>query len=56
LFSHGDPIRSALLYYLGMALDLVHRIEVNPASISIVNLTDTGPQVQALNRLDAADI
>ena len=51
LFSHGDPIRSALCYYLGIPLDFLHRFEVEPGSYSILRLENWGPQVLAVNRL-----
>ena len=38
LFSHGDPIRAALLYFLGMPNDFIHRLEVKPAALSILEL------------------
>jgi probable phosphoglycerate mutase len=50
LVSHGDVIRSALLHYLGMPLDHYHRIEISPASVSIVAVAEYGPVVHALNR------
>jgi probable phosphoglycerate mutase len=34
--SHGDPIKSILLYLLGLPLDAYNRIEVEPASVSTV--------------------
>jgi broad specificity phosphatase PhoE len=49
IFSHGDPIRSALMFYLGMPLDFVHRLEISPASISIVTIGPGGPQVVCAN-------
>jgi probable phosphomutase (TIGR03848 family) len=49
LFSHGDPIRAALAYYLGVPLDLFQRIEVDPASASILALSDFGPRILRLN-------
>jgi ribonuclease H / adenosylcobalamin/alpha-ribazole phosphatase len=51
IFSHGDPIRSVLCYYLGVPLDLLTRLEVSPGSCSIVRLESWGPQVLAINRL-----
>jgi probable phosphoglycerate mutase len=47
--SHGDVIRAALVYYAGMPLDLLQRIEVSPASISVVALEDGGPRLLRLN-------
>ena len=34
--SHGDPIKSILLYLLGLPLDAYGRLEVEPASVSTV--------------------
>lgn len=34
--SHGDPIKSILLYLLGLPLDAYGRIEIEPASVSTV--------------------
>jgi len=50
IFSHGDPIRAVLMHSLGMSCDLLHRIQVDPASISIVQVADWGPMVTAINR------
>lgn len=50
LFSHGDPIRAALLFYLGMPLDFVHRIEVSPASASILKVAESKARVVCINR------
>jgi probable phosphoglycerate mutase len=51
IFSHGDPIRAVLMHSLGMSCDLLHRLQVDPASISIVQMADWGPMVTAINRL-----
>lgn len=40
--SHADVIRVILANYLGMPLDLIHRINVLPASVSIVDLAPSG--------------
>jgi probable phosphoglycerate mutase len=53
LFTHGDPIKSVFAYYLGIPLDLFTRIEISPASYSILRLEDWGPQIIAINRLPA---
>ncbi len=50
IFSHGDPIRAVLMHSLGMSCDLLHRLQVDPASISIVCAEDWGPTVTAINR------
>lgn len=49
LVSHGDPIKSALAYYLGVPLDLFQRIEISPASVSVVELNEWGPRVLCVN-------
>lgn len=49
LVSHGDVIRAALAYWLGLHLDFLVRLEVNPASVSVVRLGDGGPEVAGFN-------
>ncbi len=49
IISHGDVIRSALLFALGMPLDFYSRIEVALASISTIRLDASGIRVLALN-------
>ena len=52
LFSHGDVIRAAVCYVLGMPLDLLPRVDVEPASVSIIQLGGGGPRVVAVNRME----
>jgi len=47
--SHGDVIKAVLADALGLHLDLFQRIQVDPASISIVRYTSARPYVLALN-------
>jgi broad specificity phosphatase PhoE len=47
--SHGDVIRAALLFALGMPLDLYSRIEVGLASINTIHIDDSGIRVLAIN-------
>jgi probable phosphomutase (TIGR03848 family) len=47
--SHGDVIKSILADALGMHLDLFQRIQVDPASVSVVRYTDARPYVLASN-------
>lgn len=47
--SHGDIIKSVLADALGMHLDLFQRIQVDPASVSIIRYTGTRPYVLASN-------
>ena len=48
--SHGDVIRSALVYYLGMPIDFISRIEVGPASISTLIIDEDGSRLLQLNQ------
>jgi probable phosphomutase (TIGR03848 family) len=47
--SHGDVIKSILADALGMHLDLFQRIQVDPASISVIRYTEARPYVLASN-------
>ncbi len=47
--SHGDIIKSILADALGMHLDLFQRINVGPASLSIVHYGASRPGVYATN-------
>jgi probable phosphoglycerate mutase len=49
LVSHGDVIKAALAYWLGVPLDLFQRIEISLASVSVVRLAEYGPWVLAVN-------
>jgi probable phosphoglycerate mutase len=49
LVSHGDVIRAALAFYLGMPLEFLLRFEVSPASMSIVILDAGNPRVLCVN-------
>ncbi|MFL5517039.1 MAG: histidine phosphatase family protein [Gemmatimonadales bacterium] len=47
--SHGDVIRALLLRCLAMPLDAVHRLEVAPASVSVVEWSAGGGKVSVVN-------
>lgn len=49
VFSHADPIKTALAYYLGVPLDLLTRIEIDPGSYSALQLNAWAPQILAVN-------
>jgi probable phosphoglycerate mutase len=48
-FSHADPIRLAVTYFLGMPIDLFDRIEIAPASVTILAIADWGARLLRLN-------
>ena len=47
--SHADPIKTAICYFLGLSLDMYHRFELDPASVSIVELGTDAAKVLVLN-------
>jgi probable phosphomutase (TIGR03848 family) len=49
LVTHADPIRAALAYYAGIPLDLIPRVEIGPASLSVVILGGSNPIIQSIN-------
>ena len=53
--SHGDVIRAALLFALGMPLDLYARLEIGLASTSTIRLEDDHIRVSAINERPRVD-
>ena len=53
LVSHAEPIRAALAYYLGVPIDLALRYDIDPASITVVELGGGGPKVRSINSTEA---
>lgn len=49
--SHADTIKLVVAHYLGVHIDLFQRIFIGPASISVLHIGDSGPQILALNAL-----
>lgn len=49
LVGHGDPIKAAIACYAGIPLDLMLRLEISPASISMVSLDYDGPRILCVN-------
>ncbi len=49
LVSHGDVIKGALAYWLGVPLDLFQRIEVDPGSLSTVEISVWEPRILRIN-------
>lgn len=47
--SHGDPLRALILHCLGLSLDLIQRIELSPASVSVLSVGDGQAQIRSLN-------
>lgn len=47
--SHGDPIRAVLAHYAGIPLDLCLRLDVDPASVSVIKVAEWGPRIVRVN-------
>ncbi|MBL7499526.1 MSMEG_4193 family putative phosphomutase [Frankia sp. CNm7] len=52
--SHGDVIRAIVADALGMHLDMYHRINVDPCSLTVIRYTERRPFVLRLNDLGGA--
>jgi broad specificity phosphatase PhoE len=50
IVSHADSIRLALQFFLGMPVDFYSRIEIGPASVSLVEYSKDFVKVHYLNR------
>ncbi len=53
LVSHGDVIKAALAHALGLPLDFHSRIEIGPASRSVLVAGDWGLKVHSINEVAA---
>ena len=49
VISHADMIKAAIAYYAGIHLDMFHRIEISPASVSIVELYTDMARIVLMN-------
>jgi broad specificity phosphatase PhoE len=47
--SHGDVLRMLVTHALGMPSDFLHRIELSPASVTVLEVEDYGPRLILLN-------
>lgn len=52
LVSHGDVLRALIAHFAGISLDLMRRIELSPASLSVVSLGPY-PRLLLLNSTEA---
>ena len=49
VFSHADVIKAAVSHYMGAPLDLMDRIEIDPASVTRIQLFEWGPKISGVN-------
>ncbi len=52
VFSHADPIKAVVAYYLKMDLNEFQRILINPASVTVLFFDENGAKLFCLNNLD----
>ncbi|MBD3345188.1 MAG: phosphoglycerate mutase [Chitinivibrionales bacterium] len=52
LVSHADPIKTALIYFLGVPIDCMLRMTISPASVSVLDIGENGAVVQCINDVD----
>ena len=49
IVSHGDVLRMLITHALGMPSDFIHRLELSPASVTVLEVEDYGPRLLLLN-------
>jgi broad specificity phosphatase PhoE len=49
VIGHSDPIKAVLGYLLGLPLDFINRLRVDPASVSVASLGPGEPRVHCIN-------
>lgn len=54
LVTHADVIRAALAYYLAMPIDLMLRLDITPASVSIAAIDGQGPTIYCIGCVQRA--
>ncbi len=50
LVTHAEAIRAAQAHYLGIPIDLAHRLEISPASISTIRCDQTAISILGINQ------
>jgi len=56
MVSHQEPIKTAITFYAGMHLDMLNRFNINPASVTAINVDDDHACVLTLNNFPIADL
>src|SRR4051812_19937657 len=54
IVSHAEPIRAAVMHYRGIALDDFHRVDIAPASITLLQMTPSGVGVSTISIMEPA--
>jgi probable phosphoglycerate mutase len=53
--THADPIRVTVAHYIGLSLDLVGRIWVSPASVTVLRFDEWGQRLTHLSHTGSLD-
>lgn len=48
-FSHADPIKQAIAYYIGLPLDNFQRLAIDVGSITVLHITEEGSRLITMN-------
>jgi probable phosphomutase (TIGR03848 family) len=48
-FSHSDPIKQVIAFYLGVSLDQFHRLNINTGSITALEISENGSRLLLMN-------
>ncbi len=51
--SHGDVLRVVLTHFTGIPVDYMQRIEISPASVTVLSLVKEAPRLLLLNSTEA---
>lgn len=49
IVSHADVIKAAVGYVAGTPIDLLHRVEISPGSVTVIATDRNGPRLLAVN-------
>lgn len=51
LVSHGDPIKALIAFYIGIPINSTVNMEINPGSITLMTIDNSGSRLLFCNRL-----
>jgi broad specificity phosphatase PhoE len=54
MVSHAEPIRAAIMHYRGIALDDFQQVQVEPASVHVLDLTRINAEIRSFNTMAMA--
>lgn len=49
IVSHADLIKAAIAYFAGIHLDMMNRIEISPASVTVINFYENNVRILLMN-------